>query len=162
MHDGGMMTDRKQCSKCGELKPGSDFNKDGKRNGVQRYRSSCSPCEHERNKLYMEEYLSDPERRVKTLKEIRERVARRRAKDPEGGRAYRRVHKTLRRSLGPASEYTCIGCGNQAEEWSLRPDAKGLIRTALHSWSESITDYDPRCVPCHRALDKEIRRSAAA
>ncbi|MDO6544286.1 hypothetical protein [Photobacterium sanguinicancri] len=45
------MTTHKQCSKCKARKPVDEFHKNGKDNhGKTRYRSTCKPCEVERDK----------------------------------------------------------------------------------------------------------------
>lgn len=42
--------DKRQCSCCGEMKPVSEFYKDGVRNGKIRYRRDCKKCYNDSRK----------------------------------------------------------------------------------------------------------------
>ena len=72
--------------------------------------------------------------------------------------SYDGVHKRLMRDIGKASQFQCVDCGYQAEEWSynggcpnehweLFPDGVWLAYTTDQS------RYSPRCTPCHRTRD---------
>ncbi|MEP9384531.1 hypothetical protein [Nocardioides sp. KR10-350] len=72
--------------------------------------------------------------------------------DPE---SYAAVHSRLQRRRGSAWGWACVDCGEHAEEWSYdggdpdeRVDAKG------RRYSLDLSRYVPRCVPCHRRLDR--------
>lgn len=152
------LNEDRQCSKCSIFQPAREFPKNGKCNGVQRYRSSCKACEVVR----VTDYLSDPDYRDRMSTWVLGNQRKRKNIDPLGLQAYKRAHGKVRGRRGPAKEFLCIDCGEQAKEWSLRRSAIGSVRSELHSWSDDINDYEPRCVPCHRALDKEVRNSRAA
>jgi hypothetical protein len=64
--------------------------------------------------------------------------------------SYSAAHAKLIRDRGPASQFPCIDCGEQAEEWSYRYNEPGEF-----AWSTDPDDYDPRCRSCHRKFDKE-------
>ncbi len=72
-------------------------------------------------------------------------------RDYEAQRRHRRVYA----ARGRASKYMCINfetCKSPARDWSQRHGTSG----------ESIDDYDPRCVRCHKEYDMEIHRAAGA
>lgn len=72
---------------------------------------------------------------------------------------YSGAHGRVRRKRGSAKRFTCIQCGNQAEEWAYdhndpdeHQDDRGL------AYSSNPDYYKPMCVPCHRAFDTLMRR----
>lgn len=96
---------------------------------------------------------------------------------------YNDMHARVRRTRGPASEYTCVGCGNRADDWSYDAnDPDELVakegQAAGMRYSLDPEHYEPRCKKCHTRYDRagsknvnaklteddvrEIRRRAAA
>jgi hypothetical protein len=75
---------------------------------------------------------------------------------------YRALHQRLNKTRGKASSFACVGCGEQAEEWSYDhsdPDElTGLNGRTPSIYSMDLTHYQPRCVPCHVAFDAPSRR----
>lgn len=82
---------------------------------------------------------------------------------PKGGvTGYAGTHRNVKRLRGPASDHTCIECGEQAQEWAYmggggdwelttRPDLRrehpGL------KYSLDPDHYEPMCKRCHRRKD---------
>ncbi|WP_374159098.1 helix-turn-helix domain-containing protein [Mycobacterium sp. G7A2] len=63
-------------------------------------------------------------------------------------RLWTAAHRKLRRLVGPASQYSCVDCGEQAADWSYR------YRTGQrYAHSADPADYEPRCRPCHGRHD---------
>jgi len=58
---------------------------------------------------------------------------------------YGSLHDRVEAARGKATEYSCVDCGGQAEEWSRIHDRDG----------KSVWDYEPRCVRHHQAYDIE-------
>ncbi|HYV78133.1 MAG TPA: hypothetical protein VE979_08410 [Streptosporangiaceae bacterium] len=52
----------------------------------------------------------------------------------------------MKKARGPASDYRCIDCGGQAEDWS----------TADRSSNDVRVRFQPRCRKCHRRYDGAI------
>lgn len=71
--------------------------------------------------------------------------------------SYDSAHGRVRRWRGSARLLKCIGCGNQAEEWSYNRAAENelteLRQGSLVTYSSNVEDYDPRCKVCHRNFD---------
>lgn len=69
---------------------------------------------------------------------------------------YSRIHETLRREIGPASQFTC-DCGQPALEWAYQftgnPELQDENGRGPHSLDPA--DYAPMCRPCHLAFDVE-------
>lgn len=71
------------------------------------------------------------------------------------------IHNRIRSSRGTPRSYSCVDCGKQATEWSLKHDAAGRQQFGQESaeryrgtfYSADVMDYDPRCGPCHRVYD---------
>lgn len=80
--------------------------------------------------------------------------------------SYNHAHDKLRRIRGRAAEQTCIGCGEQAREWSYRGNSEfeqsawrvwvrdGKRIESWTTWSPNVWDYDPMCRPCHLQRDR--------
>jgi hypothetical protein len=75
---------------------------------------------------------------------------------------YGAAHDRLRRDRGPASGYTCVDCGNSAQDWSYNhrdPNEYADSRLNGHGTLTQVTYsgdgayYDPRCKPCHTIFD---------
>lgn len=60
------------------------------------------------------------------------------------GPSYDLLHKRVYRSRGKASERDCVGCDNQADEWSQLHGTDG---------TDPLNHYQPMCVTCHRQYD---------
>lgn len=72
-------------------------------------------------------------------------------------RTYENAHYRLTRELGYAGLFTCVDCGNQASEWSLRHDAVYVIEDKnSRLFSTYNNDYQPRCHADHRAYDAKF------
>lgn len=72
-----------------------------------------------------------------------------------GDGGYIPAHTTLRNKRGKASEYKCVDCGSQAQEWSYAGGCPNEIvdRQGL-AFSRDLSRYDPRCIRCHRHFDE--------
>ena len=59
--------------------------------------------------------------------------------------------------LGQASAYSCIDCGNPAEEWSYIGGCAQEMRDGAHPSPYCLHDhhYSPRCRRCHRRHDRK-------
>jgi len=82
--------------------------------------------------------------------------------------AYGTVHNRLRREYGPASGYTCVECGAQADDWSYDHtdplEVTGLDHGHLRPYSLEPGHYEPRCRSCHKIFDRaqcELRALSA-
>lgn len=53
------------------------------------------------------------------------------------------VHAWLWKIKGKASDYKCVDCNKQARDWSNKN----------HSYKRKLSDYEPRCIKCHRQYD---------
>lgn len=67
------------------------------------------------------------------------------------------IHKRLERQRGRASQRACVDCAGPAKEWSYNGSDPGQLvgmfgRSSL-AYSLDLTNYDPRCVRCHRVYD---------
>ena len=58
--------------------------------------------------------------------------------------AYAQAHHAVTKARGVARDYACVDCGEQAAEWSFKHGS---------GYSMDPTDYEPRCVRCHRVFD---------
>lgn len=69
--------------------------------------------------------------------------------------SYSAVHQRLARYRGPASGYLCADCGVPADHWSFNGRISASWRSdGALDYSTDLGDYDPRCVPCHSAYDR--------
>lgn len=68
---------------------------------------------------------------------------------------YRGAHERVRALRGSASTHSCIDCGTQASHWSYNHNGRHEnIRDGL-TYGVDVTDYEPRCIPCHKRFDLE-------
>jgi len=69
---------------------------------------------------------------------------------------YRQIHRTLRREIGPASEFTC-DCGEPAYEWAYQFTGNPELRDENGSGPHSLdpADYAPMCRKCHAHFDEK-------
>lgn len=72
-----------------------------------------------------------------------------------GSRAtYDAIHQRLRGERGRASTHQCIDCGKRAAQWSYgHARGPGYRECEVGPYSVDLTDYDPRCVSCHKKFD---------
>lgn len=69
--------------------------------------------------------------------------------------AYRSVHSRLASDRGPARQYPCVDCGDQAQHWSYdHTDPAELRSPGGQPYSLDPQRYKPRCVRCHIAFDR--------
>lgn len=54
------------------------------------------------------------------------------------------LHARVKRRLGSASQYRCVDCGKQAQDWS----------NVSHKYKHEF-DFVPRCKSCHAIYDKK-------
>lgn len=59
-------------------------------------------------------------------------------------------HDRIYHRRGKASEYDCVDCGKQAEDWSQKKGTSGT----------NTEDYDPRCTRCHMRYDPPRERDS--
>lgn len=78
-----------------------------------------------------------------------------------GDGGYIPTHNWIRRQRGKPGQHSCVDCGCVAEEWSYDnadPDERRDPNHDNAAFSRKLEHYAPRCVPCHRAFDREARR----
>jgi hypothetical protein len=70
--------------------------------------------------------------------------------------SYRKVHATLRRLHGPATDHTC-SCGDPAVEWAYQYTGDPELRNADGGYPHSANpdDYVAMCRGCHVRFDLE-------
>ena len=75
------------------------------------------------------------------------------------GAAYSAAHANVAKHRGKASEYRCVTCQQQADDWALVADPIADLEpgsdgegTAMW-WSPLVEDYEPKCKACHRRED---------
>jgi len=78
---------------------------------------------------------------------------------------YTYAHVKVGRARGKAHEHKCTRCGRQASQWAYQGGSeyeqqeettrtfRGEEHVFTLRWSANVWDYEPMCVPCHRALD---------
>lgn len=71
---------------------------------------------------------------------------------------YNGAHLRVSKLRGPASNYLCIDCGDQALHWSYDHADPNELHADLATstgvaYSSSTAHYDPRCVPRHKMFD---------
>lgn len=75
---------------------------------------------------------------------------------------YAGMHKRLMYDRGKASQFKCVDCSRQAEEWSYNGGCKNEHWEKVNdSWLAYSTDqslYAPRCKRCHRKRDDSLTR----
>lgn len=76
---------------------------------------------------------------------------------------YRTVHQRIRKWRGSASGYICVDCGENAYHWSYNHSSiferTEVVDGFSVSFSPLVSDYDPRCVKCHKKFDLAVIRS---
>lgn len=72
--------------------------------------------------------------------------------------SYNAVHQRLRNYMGRAADHQCHECGGHAAHWSYdNADPNERIDVQMGRYSPDLDHYQPRCVPCHSALDRRAR-----
>jgi NAD-dependent SIR2 family protein deacetylase len=149
----------KFCNKCGKTKSFDEFDI-----GI-RIQAHCRACTRLIRKAWRK---TNPEK-------ARQRDATSQAKHRAGGRdpnkpwpeecSYNAAHKRPVAIHGPAKNYPCCVCGNQAEEWSynyqdpneryekISDNRNNAVRNLAYSGDPSF--YQPMCHPCHTSFDKK-------
>jgi hypothetical protein len=70
---------------------------------------------------------------------------------------YKFVHQKLPFWRGSAKQHKC-GCGSQAEEWAYMNACPNEKQSKFGAYSLDPYEYAPLCIPCHRRMDRGIRR----
>ena len=73
--------------------------------------------------------------------------------------AYRTIHNRLHAQRGKASEHSCVDCGKAAKHWSYSGNAANEFayrdsRGFDLTYTDDLSHYDPRCIPCHLGYDR--------
>ena len=80
------------------------------------------------------------------------------------GVGYSGAHQRLRKERGPASAHPCADCGSPAAQWSYNradPNEKANeYRGVAVVYSTDPSQYEPRCVPCHKRFDLSALQEA--
>lgn len=68
---------------------------------------------------------------------------------------YSAAHSRVRRSRGKAELYSCVDCGQQAQDWSFtKPDCDGTMTDNKgRPYCTHPEHYEPRCRDCHNKYD---------
>ena len=67
---------------------------------------------------------------------------------------YSGAHQRIRSVRGNAFQYKCVECGRMAEQWAfIHERASIVIHSEQGPYSPNVDDYQPMCVPCHKAFD---------
>lgn len=70
---------------------------------------------------------------------------------------YDAIHERLKAARGPAKNYTCAACAEQAQHWAHLPgdpdERIGTKRGFDVPMSVDLGFYLPLCRSCHRSLD---------
>ena len=74
---------------------------------------------------------------------------------------YSGAHMRVKAVKGSASAHSCIDCGSQAKHWSYNHNGRHENEWEGIHYGVDVSDYEPRCVPCHKAFDLEIIRSTS-
>ena len=67
---------------------------------------------------------------------------------------YRTAHNRVEGAYGPARSRVCIDCSSPADHWSYNhTDMDEKVSDGGQPYSTDVTNYSPRCVPCHKRFD---------
>ena len=76
---------------------------------------------------------------------------------------YEGAHWRVRRAYGKASEYYCVGCMGDAEDWAYDhedPDELVEVRDGSRlRYSADPDRYQPMCKPCHAVFDQAAKEA---
>ena len=69
---------------------------------------------------------------------------------------YEGAHLRLRSIRGRARDFSCVDCGEPAQEWSYNHDDPNEKRMpdGTRPYSGDPSHYSPRCLHCHRKMDR--------
>jgi hypothetical protein len=74
---------------------------------------------------------------------------------------YSAAHFRVKKLRGRAALFDCVDCHDEAAEWAY---IHGSIREQRNekgqAYSADAEDYQPMCVPCHRAYDNDVTHCA--
>lgn len=77
--------------------------------------------------------------------------------------SYAGLHKRIFYDRGRASQFKCVDCGAQAEEWSYDGGCPNEIweevRGVMLAYTIDQDRYSPRCKQCHRRRDLSVVRN---
>ncbi len=72
--------------------------------------------------------------------------------------SYMAVHLRLRNQRGRAKDFSCVDCDAKAAHWSYNnTDPDERFEHGMGRYSTDLTNYEPRCVRCHKAHDNAAR-----
>ena len=66
---------------------------------------------------------------------------------------YAAAHQRVAVRRGKASSHGCVDCGDRAAQWSVNRDAARLRFEDGMPYSTESSDYEARCVSCHKLYD---------
>ena len=68
---------------------------------------------------------------------------------------YGPIHHRVRKANGPATNHSCVECGEPAQQWAYDHSARDERISAVNGmvYSLDLTTYQPMCILCHRNLD---------
>lgn len=69
---------------------------------------------------------------------------------------YSQAHLRLKTDRGRASNYSCIRCQEQAQEWAYMGGCPKELTGLDKKYSLDQSRYQPMCVPCHRRHDRAL------
>lgn len=69
---------------------------------------------------------------------------------------YVSAHARLRRVRGPAKQFDCVDCGQQAKEWSYCYTDANQQESSSGPYSADPSHYEPRCSSCHKTFDNRM------
>lgn len=68
--------------------------------------------------------------------------------------SYGAMHRRLRSRRGRASEFPCVECGEQAQEWAYDHEDVGALTSDGLPYSLDLEHYRPMCRHCHIIEDQ--------
>lgn len=135
----------KQCSKCKQIKPLSEFYKDkSKRDG---FYSSCTLCHSAQSRKYQKSAKGKASQKKRYLKWQRSQKGKIYSTNytkfnSNKCRVRRMVNDAVKRHrMLPANHWDCVCCGRKAQEYHHKN----------YSFVNAF-DVSPICIPCHRLL----------
>lgn len=83
---------------------------------------------------------------------------------PMNASSYAAVHMRLAATWGPASDYACCWCGEDAHHWAYQHnDPEALYSATGAPYSLNIGEcYEPMCRQCHGRMDNDLDMREAA
>ena len=68
--------------------------------------------------------------------------------------SYIQAHRKVRKEKGPATDYLCVDCGDNAHEWSYDYSDPEPLMSGTSAFSFDVFRYEPRCRICHDAFER--------